>query len=74
MQIITIFFLGFGQRVHPADNQDFLQEDDCGKVPGRTIVTLLCAVVCEELCWKRIKCVVKKKETVTTQMFNVLHF
>lgn len=61
MQIITIFFLGLGQRIHPVDNQDFLQEDDCGKVPGRTIVTVLCAVVCEELCWKRIKCVVKKK-------------
>lgn len=55
MQILTIFFLGLGQRAHPADNQGFLQEDDCGKVPGRTIVTVLCAVVCEELCLEKNK-------------------
>lgn len=45
-----------------------------GELPGCIIVTVLCAAVCEEqLSWKRTKRAVKKN-TVTTQMFNVLHF
>lgn len=45
---------------------------------GKSLVVqlLLCYVrLCvKNFAWKRIKCAVKKKETVTTQMFNVLHF
>lgn len=73
--LLSLYYCSCARQLSCWESSTSINSVCTGELLGYSIVAMLCAVVCEkELCWKRTKHAVKKNPTVTTQMFNVLHF